>query len=425
MNNKIENLFEWIQDNEGFIHPNVQINSEEKLIINEILGAEGVHLFSIPTKLRLDYGIYKDYLPPLYNLLTQEEKDIFELPFFKLILNLVNEKLKGNKSFYKPFINTFPLMKDLSKELPIFIYTDRKEEWFKILPTVITKLDDLNNFYVQLYLLIVKLKTFDTINPKSFKGFSSQEEILKVVILWAFLIVNSYAVENSYLLPLYNLMNFTHDTKNIVVKDSQNRINFSFHDIQTLNLNINNGVLDNETLFTFHGYINETEKKYLEVKLGDEYIIENEVVKEFVDNVFKTIFDKSKQKYYITQDTPSISLVQYLRILSLNEQDIKFIKENDKKFFMRFISMDNEANVYKKLLKIVKTKYNFIKNYIDEENETDVKDIKTLKKIVKEQKEILKNMYYEIHKKWLMIMDTPINDEQSNHLKLVFKIDNE
>ena len=273
-----------------------------------------------------------------------------------------------------------------------------------------------------MYLLIIKLKTFDTINPKFFKGFSSKEDILKTVVLWAFLIVNSYGIENNYLLPLYNLMKFTHETKNIVIKDDNNRINFSFHDIEKLELVINNGVLDNETLFTFHGYINNTNKKYLEVKLNDKYDIENENVKKTIESIFETLFNRNDQKYYITQDTPSISLVQYLRILSLNERDIKLIKEDDKKFFMRFISMDNEANVYKKLLKIVKIKYNFIKNFIDIENETDIKDIKILKKIIQEQKEILKNMYYEIHKKWLMIMETPIDDDK---LKLVLKIDDE
>lgn len=418
---KIDNLFEWIKENEGFIHPNVTYNSEFKLVISEKIGAEGVQLFSIPPKLCLGYGIYKNYFPSNI-LLSQEEKDIFDLPFFKLILNLINEKIKGNTSFYKPLINSFPQMKDLVKELPIFNYSDRKEEWSKILPTVITKLDNLNNFYIKLYLLIIKLKMFDTINPKFFKGFSSKEDILKTVVLWAFLIVNSYGIENNYLLPLYNLMKFTHETKNIVIKDDNNRINFSFHDIEKLELVINNGVLDNETLFTFHGYINNTNKKYLEVKLNDKYDIENENVKKTIESIFETLFNRNDQKYYITQDTPSISLVQYLRILSLNERDIKLIKEDDKKFFMRFISMDNEANVYKKLLKIVKIKYNFIKNFIDIENETDIKDIKILKKIIQEQKEILKNMYYEIHKKWLMIMETPIDDDK---LKLVLKIDDE
>ena len=42
-------------------------------------------------------------------------------------------------------------------------------------------------------------------------------------------------------------------------------------------------------------------------------------------------------------------------------RDVQFyldIIKDDKKYFMKFISMDNEAGVYQKLLKIVSIKYN-------------------------------------------------------------------
>lgn len=420
MDLKIKTLFEWIRKNEGFIHPNIEYDENFKLIISKKLGAKGVSLYSLPKKLCIDSGTYKKYHPSpgIFSQMNEKDMECFNQPFFKLILNLISEKLKGKNSFYRPFISSFPPMEELVKKSPLFYYNDQKENWNKVLPTLVKKLDNLNNFYINLYLIIIKLKVFK-INLRLFPGYSSEEDVLKTLILWAFLIVNNYAIENEYLLPLFNLMHYSHETENMVTIDN-NRINFSFGDIEKNNLVIHNGLLDNETLFALHGYMNDdTEKKFLEIKLSEKYTIENEDVKLVVANTFNRLFNRSIQKYYITKDTPSISLVQYLRILSLTKKDLDLIKKEDT-FFMKFISMDNEANVHKKLLKIVKIKYNYIKKCIDKDNETDTDDVKVLKQILKEQKSILQNMYYEIHKKWINILESEYDEEL---LINVFKIE--
>lgn len=418
MDLKIKNLFEWIRKNDGFVHPNITYNDKYKLILTENMGAEGVSLFNIPKKLCIDSGSYKNYKTPIYTRFSPEEQKCFNQPFFKLILNLISEKLKGKSSKYKNFISSFPPMEELVKESPLFYYNERKEDWIKVLPTLITKLDNLNNFYINLYLLIIKLKVFK-IKLRLFPGYKSTDDILKTLVLWSFLIVNNYAIENEYLLPLFNLMHYNHETKNLITRDND-RINFSFSDIENTKLVINNGLLDNETLFALHGYINEnTIKKYLEIKLSKKFTIEDEVVRTIVNETFNTIFDRDIQKYYITSEIPSVSLVQYLRIISLNKEDLQIINK-EKRYFTEFISMDNEANVHRKLLKIVKIKYNYLKNYIDTEYETDSKDIRNLKKILKEQKDILQSMYYEIHKKWINILESDYDEEL---FKKVFKIE--
>ena len=68
----------------------------------------------------------------------------------------------------------------------------------------------------------------------------------------------------------------------------------------------------------------------------------------------------------------------------------------------------------------VHIKYGYIKNGIDEENKNDLQDIKILKLLLKEQKDILKNMYYEIHKKWLNIMESDYDEEL---FKQTFKLE--
>lgn len=410
--NKIDNLFKWIKDNNSKIHPNITYNENNKLILTENIGAEGITLFNINDKLCITGGEFIDLKPQNLKELSDDQLLNFNEPFFKLILNLINEKLKGKQSFYYQFIASLPTMEELVKILPIFYYTDRKEEWKKILPTVITKLDSLNNFYVNIYLIILKLKIFD-INPKYFPGYTTKEEVLKTISLWAFLIVNNYAIDKKYLLPLYHLMHYSHETKNIIKRN--NGINFEFNDIDKNELVINNGLLDNETLFALHGYINDNTKQYLEIKLSNKFATENEDINIVVNETFNKLFDRSIQKYYITFTIPSISLVQYLRIVSLNDRDLHFI-EGDFEYFKKFISMDNESEVYKKLLKIVQIKYNQIKEYLDDSNPTDVKDVKILKQILKEQKNILKSMYFEIHKKWINIMESEIDENDIKNL---------
>ena len=72
--------------------------------------------------------------------------------------------------------------------------------------------------------------------------------------------------------------------------------------------------------------------------------------------------------------------------------------------------------MYKKLLKIVKIKYGYIKNFESEEKEDDKEDIKLLKHILREQKSILHHMYYSIHKKWINMMETDLDDEKMKQL---------
>ena len=414
-----DKLKEWIRDNKGFVHPNL-ILKKNKLETGEKIGAPGVQLFVIPKNLCLDEGIYKNYKAPGLLHLTYEEQGIYNLPFFKLILNLISEKLKGNASFYKPLIASLPKMDELVNQNPIFYYNDKKEDWKKILPTVITKLDNINNFYINLYVVINKIEVFKrSIDLKMFPRYQNQDEILRTIVLWAFLIINIYAIDKEYLMPLYNFLHYNHETSNQLVLEND-RINFSYNSIDTLQLVINNGILDNETLFTLHGYMNKNEKKFMEIQIiNTKAMVENEDVKRVIKDTFKDLYDKDKQKYYITEDTPSIHLVQYLRILSLNNRDLQFV-EGDNIYFTKFISMDNEAGVYQKLLKIIQVKYKLIKKYNEIKHKDDSNDIVLLRTILKEQKDILKNMYFEIHKKWLKIMETEIDDKK---LQDLFKLE--
>jgi hypothetical protein len=418
MTDKINLLFEWIKDNEGFIHPNIVIDDKNKLKLSEKMGAKGVEILSIPRKLCLDSGTYKNFRHPTYQYLEEAEKKIFDQPFFKLILNLISEKLKDKNSFYYQFINSLPQMEDFVKITPLFYYNERKEVWKNILPTVIKKLDNLNDFYVNLFLVIKKIGIFEkAINIKMFKGYKTKEEVLRTIILWAFLIVNTYALDKSYLLPLFNFMHYNHETDNKFLSTGH-KITFSYESINNEKLVINNGLLDNESLFTIHGYMNMNKKKYLEIKLSNKYSVENEDVKGKVFKTFKNLFDRSSKKYYISNDVPSQTLIEYLRIISINNRDMQFI-EGDDKYFTNFISMDNEAGVYRKLLKIVTIKYNQIKKYDEKINKDDKNDEIILKKILKEQKEILRDLYYEIQKKWLSIMETKLDD---NLMKELFKL---
>lgn len=410
MDKRLKITFDWIKENGGFIHPSLELNESNKLCLTNKMGAKGVQLFSIPKKLCLDSGEYKDYNSKHFNLLDDDEKAIYNHDFFKLILNLINHKIQGKNSKYYNLIISLPQMEDLMKTNPIFFFTERKEVWKKILPTVITKLETLNQYYVNLHNVIQKLRIFEgKIDINKFRRYKADHEVLKTVVLWSFLIVNAYAIENAYILPLFNFMHYTHNTENKLLND-KNNINFSYANITDRVLSINNGLLDNETLFTLHGYINETVKKYLEIKLSNNYTVENEDVKSKIIEIFENSFDRKNQKYYITKDTPSINLVQYLRILSLSKRDLQFIEGEDN-FYTKFISMDNESGVYQKLLKIVQIKYNQIKNCDDTLKKEDAKDVVVLKNILKEQKNILKTMYFEIHKKWIGILDTKLNNK--------------
>ena len=414
---KLNTLSKWIKKHKGFVHPNIELNIQNNkhhyLKLTNKMSAKGVQLFSIPRKLCLDYGTYKAFETNIE--LTDIEKEIMNHKFFKLFLNVIAHKLKGKKSFYYNLISSLPQMDELVQTNPIFYYTEKKDIWKKYLPTIITKLDSLNQYYINLYGLIKKLNIFDKlINLKYFPKYKTKDEVLKTIVLWSFLIVNSYAIDNSLIMPLYNFLQFNHETDNKITIASK-YVTFSYENIKQQSLVINNGILDNETLFVLHGYINDNKKTFLEIKLSDNYNLDDEGVKEIVEKIFEKTYNRKIQKYYITKDTPSINLVQYLRILSLTKRDIPLIN-TEEEFYTRFISMDNESGVYQRLLKIVNIKYSQIKKYDETPKKDDTDDIKVLKKILKDQKEILKSMYYEIHKKWISIMDTNLGEKNMKKL---------
>ena len=425
MNVKINNLFDWIKKEGGFIHPNVShtsINNISKLILSEKMGGKGVNIISIPEKLKITGG---DYLHHNFDTssLTDIEMEYFNQPFFKLIVNLINEKLKGKKSYYYPFISTLPSMESIIRDYknPIFFYSESqiKKEWEKILPSIIFKLDNLNSFYINIHVTIEKLDIFN-INTRNFPGYDKSEDVLKTLTLWAFLIVNNFALEKTYLLPLFNLMHYTPDTENKMILDDKNRINFNFCDIESNEISINNGILDNETLYSLYGYINFANVRYLEIKLSEKYKLEDETVRPKVEETFEKHFDRKVQKYYLSEKIPSPSLIQYLRILSLSERDLHII-EGDKEYFTKFISMDNEIGVYKKLLKIVRKKHEYLKKH-DTSNKPieKVSGVRELKVILKEQIDIVKSIYYQICQKWVNILEEPYPE---NGLKSIFKLE--
>ena len=120
---KIKQLFQWIKKNKGFIHPNIELNENKKLKVTNKMSAKGVQLFSIPTKLCLDSGNYKNFIQNSDMKFTDIEKEIMSHKFFKLILNIIDQKLKGKTSFHYPLMSSLPQMEELLQKNPIFFYT--------------------------------------------------------------------------------------------------------------------------------------------------------------------------------------------------------------------------------------------------------------------------------------------------------------
>ena len=182
-------LTKWIEENGGFIHPDIYIATKKFDNIsyrsvyckNSIKIPKDTRLTKIPHKLIISDKLFNT----IANIDRCSEYTKKENSNFKLIMVLLYESIKGEDSFYYPYIKTLPEYSAFENH-PIYIHY-KNSEAFKLLEELSVKFTEAVEYkskelkrYIDLILLCQeKYKIFS-------ENISLQE--LRKMIIWSYLI---------------------------------------------------------------------------------------------------------------------------------------------------------------------------------------------------------------------------------------------
>jgi len=169
----------------------------------------------------------------------------------------------------------------------------------------------------------------------------------------------------------------------------------------------NYGLLDDVGLFVNFGFVDKSTKNNIFI-IQPQYNIQ---INNMLNKIIKNEIDEFKNnKFFISTNGISVNLIQFVRILCLNESDL--LKMKDIKYYENVISLDNEQKVNMNITNIFKTLLGndnpneIIKLYLDENSLEHKIAYLNLK-----YKELLKLSIKIIVIQWIKTLKVPIDME--------------
>ncbi|WP_373002072.1 SET domain-containing protein [Sulfurimonas sp.] len=351
-------LTKWIEDNRGFIHPDIYIatknidgvNYRSVYCKNSIEIPKDTRLTKIPYKLIISDKLF-DNIPNI-DKCSDYIKD--ENSNFKLIMVLLYETIKGEDSFYYPYIKTLPKYNTF-KNHPVCIHY-KDSEAFKSLELLSVKFTELVESkskelkrFIDLILLCQK-------KHKIFSKNISVED-LKKMITWSYLIKITRTWGNK-LIPFNDSFNHNNNS-NIFLKtieDDEKYYGFK-SDRQFLKKHeyeyeifVNYGHFDMMTTQAEYDFIAPSKVNYLRVPLT--FASKDSFEKLKIEEINKCDFNP--RRILLSNAGPSKNLSAIMRILSLEKEEYEeVIKKDDENKYQAVINNNNELRSTTMLLKVI------------------------------------------------------------------------
>lgn len=363
-------LLEWIRGNAGYIHRDLYINSsvvDGKINRNIYYENKnniktGDDITKIPFELAISERTFLD-IPGIGNWINFIKSDKPELnPVlksnrFQIIVALLHETLKGENSFYFPFINLFPTHSYFDSH-PISIYYKNKNT-LRILEEISASfLKKADAACSELSLIIDTIQLcnhkYELLNP-TIQSDTKFSELIK----WAYFIhlTRSWG---DYLIPFHCFFNHSNNSSMSHASGSSGASNhLSFKADKQFEVTgdssevfYNYSQYDAMSLYMTYDFLYEygEEKKYLPLPFGLRNTPD-------LNRRKSNEIDKCKintKKIFICNEGPPRNLLSTLRIASMTEDECTRLSQNrDIHKYSRPISCGNEIRSLSLLLKIV------------------------------------------------------------------------
>jgi Rubisco LSMT substrate-binding len=351
-------LIKWIEENGGFIHPDIYIATKNIDNIsyrsvyckNSIKIPKDTRLTKIPHKLIISDELFDD-IPNIdkYSDYTKDEKSNF-----KLIMVLLYEAVKGEDSFYYPYIKTLPEYNAFENH-PIHIHYKNSEAFKSLKPLSVkftevieSKSKELKRFIDLILLCHEKHKIFS-------KNISLEE--LKKIIIWSYLIKVTRTWGNK-LIPFNDAFNHNNNSNIFLKTMEDDEVFYGFradrqflkkHDSE-YEIFINYGYFDLMTMQTEYDFIAPGKVDYLRVPLT--FSSKDSFEKLKIKEIKKCNFNQRRN--LLSNVGPSKNLLAIIRILSLEKDEYEeIIKKEDENKYQVVINNNHELRTTRMLLKII------------------------------------------------------------------------
>lgn len=336
------NLVKWITDNGGYVNPKINLVKHDKF--NRVIVAiedidEKEQIVKIPQKCCIGY----DNIDKL-NIKIQLNNTT------KIILALLLELPLKDKSFYFPYIRLLPTLNEFEYH-PIYKFDENnKKIWNKYSEHITSLIEqhhkNIQTIYDELKKLNEEYKFLDTLTYNNVK--------------WGYLCSISRQWNNSGFVPIADLLQHSCTSNMLLspVKEENNINNVLQTDKKLTKSSIvydNYGIFDDTLQYISFGFIENPDDNNLQrfVKFILNYTLDNSTSV----NSFKKV---EIDKYMATQKILCLTnvgiqnyLLEYLRIFSIDEQDMRII-DFSKKYYENIISLNNESRVSSVLIKLIK-----------------------------------------------------------------------
>lgn len=374
-------LLTWLKDNGGYVN--------EKLALN--IDAPNNRFIYAVEEIEPDETLLK--IPKKCCLLRGEKEKEGENDgnaMFQMIHSLLFNLSLEEESFFYPYISFLPTKEDLSYH-PLYKYNDETmQHWNKTSSFFVKLLNKSIDDIIKAYNWILSNTYIDP-------SFVTIENIK-----WCYLILTSRQWKIG-LVPMADLLQHN-GSSNMVLKTESVDDNESCFMTTPNKILKGSEVCDNYggfgdlCMLWKYGFVDDIENNNvyrfipLTFKLSEPKNtcekIRNIYCQEYIENINKTIINGFILSSHGLQD----ELKQLLRLSTMTEKDIKSIDINSNDFQQKMISLDNELNMYRNLILLIKNQGDV---FTDDEIKASIELVKTADKLSIEYK-LAKAVLYHI-----------------------------
>ncbi len=350
-----DDLVKWIRENGGYIHSSLYVNSQKinGNIYRSIYSKgnskilESDKLTRIPHKLTISQDVFNK-IPNIesWSLAFGNREN------FKLIVALMYEMSRGEKSFYYPYLRSLPRF-DSFKNHPIYVYY-KNNDAFKALESLRV---EFTNIMVSKYKELVGLVELVFSCNKKRQLFDLSHKKLEELIVWAYF---SRGTRSWFerLIPFNEIFNH-HQKSNMFLKTLElNETTFGFNaDSQFSNnvsepfeLFIHYGHYDLITFLAHYNFVPNSEVNFLEFpfRLKSKDKFEKLKIQEIQNCKIKP------RVVLLSNRGPSSKLLAIVRILSFTQNEYElYSKEESKNIYEMKLNNENELRARGLLKKII------------------------------------------------------------------------
>lgn len=396
-----EFLKKWIQENNGFIHPDISLDQTDpnnRVLICTKNIKQNELIFDIPKEL----CIGKDNSLNISN--TMFESDI------RQINSLHREfSIKENSKYY-PYLC---MMNDIGAyhQHPLYVLNKNphlSKRWSKIC-----------NFSKIFDLRILKIKTIKLYFENNLGLKISDEQIMYYELL-----IMTRCWDNIGFVPFADLFQSC-QTSEMLLAENEEKTHYQLHTDRDYKpgdtIWINYGIYDEALIYSTFGFIDDVQETRNIMRTIK--IVPPSIFKKGSDDIahkHEKITELKKNQHFLSTTGISNSLLEYFRVYNLSQRDYERILTvsgsdlNNSNYMKEFISLENELAVLRDLITILFSRIFPTKGMVDESdmilNNKDIDRSSVeyhLAKITLYQKQIFKNVFNLILKSWIGILRVP------------------